>query len=125
MLSQRRQTKVNIQKAGKRNEMLANRERDRFVKKVCEDPSFGCYYRVEQDLEVPRSSVRYWVLKSQDRDFHGLTCGGNRHKAIKDWEKPIVQQYVVEYLNAFPYSNLKQLASELCRCFERNVTPRV
>ncbi len=105
--------------------MLVSRERNRLVSRVGEDEGYGCYYRVEQDLDVHRASVRYWWLKSQDPTFHANSCGGKRHGVFEDWEKIAVKQYVVEFLTAFPHSNLAEIANEISHCFTRTVTPRV
>ena len=115
---------------GRRNKKLVARERQRFFNKVDEDSGFGCYYRVEKELQIPRATVRYWYLKLKaerdDPNHEPSQVGGQRFEGtIKIWERPVVRQYIVEYLTAFPYSTLQNVANELSFCLERNVTRRV
>ncbi len=110
---------------GRRNKMLVSRERHRLVQRVNEDSSFGSYYRVEQELNVPRSSIRYWVIKSSDPHFHKGSCGGKRSGTFADWEKSVLHQYIVEFLDVHPHSNLQVIAKELTLCFYRNVSVKV
>jgi hypothetical protein len=130
MTDSRTDQKLTYQRSdGRRNKMIVTRERMRYISKIFEDSSYGCYYRVEKDLEIPRSTVRYWFLKtSQERgqfDLHESDCGGQRSGTFQVWERPVVRQYIVEYLAAFPYSTLTHLAKELSFCMDRNVTRKV
>jgi hypothetical protein len=114
---------------GARNKTIVTRERQRYVAKVLEDHTLGCYHRVEKELEVPRATIRYWFLKSaQERGeilLHESECGGQRSGIFQVWERPVVRQYIVEYLTAFPYTSLNQLANELSFCLDRHVTRKV
>jgi hypothetical protein len=111
---------------GRRSKMIVSRERERYVSKVSEDISFGCYSRVERDLNVPRATIRYWYLKSwEDHSHESGSCGGWRSGTFQIWEQPIVQQYIVEFLTAFPNSTIAHISNELSYCFSRNVSKRV
>jgi hypothetical protein len=113
---------------GRRNKMIVSRERRRYIDMVSADSSYGCYYRVEQDLHVPRATVRYWYQKKQDArdaDLHELPCGGQRNGVFEVWERPVVRQYIGDFLAAYPTSTVSQIAAELSRCFKRKVTNRV
>jgi hypothetical protein len=111
---------------GRRNKAIVSRERRRYVSRVSLDNSFGCYYRVEQELDIPRATVRYWYLKKKNaQDQHEVPCGSKRTGIFFAWEKPVVQSYLIEYLTAFPCSTLNQLATELSSCFSRKVTRKV
>lgn len=109
--------------------MVVSRERQRYLDRVEEDSSFGCYYRVEKDLEIHRATVRYWYLKKkrerEDPVHEGARCGGYRFSTVKIWERASVRQYIIEFLTAFPYSTLENLAKELTFCLDRNVTRKV
>ena len=106
--------------------MVISRERARYVSKVNEDNTFGCYSRVERELNVPRATVRYWYLRSEILANHGSgSCGGRRSGTFEIWEKPVVHQYLIEFLAAFPNSTLNQIAEEFSFCFSRNVSRRV
>jgi hypothetical protein len=104
--------------------MIVARERERYVSKVLEDNTFGCYSRAERDLNVPRATIRYWYLKSEDQHESG-SCGGRRFGTFEIWEQPIVQQYIVEFLTAFSNSTIAHISYELSYCFSRNVSKRV
>lgn len=111
---------------GRRNRSIVSRERHRLASKVAEDSSFGCYYRVEEELGVSRATVRYWFLKKKNQDnLHEEPCGGYRSGTFQIWERPVVRSYLVEFLTAFPGSTLIKIAKELSYCFSRNVTRKV
>lgn len=112
---------------GRRIKKIASRERDRYVSKIQEDTSYGCYYRVEQELNVPRATVRYWHKKSEDPRFHAQPHGRLQYSCgtFKIWERPVVKQHIIEFLTAYPNSTLIQISNELSYCFSRQVTRKV
>lgn len=112
---------------GRRHKMIVARERQRYVSKVREDETYGCYSRVERNLEVPRATIRYWFLKwLENQTTHETrSCGGRRFGTFEILEKPVVHQYLIEFLTAYPNSTSSQIANELSFCFSRKVTRRV
>jgi hypothetical protein len=118
--------KFTYQRADGRRKMIVSRERQRYVSKVREDSTFGCYSRVERELNVHRATIRYWFLKRSENQCHESgSCGGRRSGTFEILENPVVQQYMIEFLTAFPNSTSNQIADELSFCFSRNVSRRV
>jgi len=37
------------------------------------------YYQVEKELTIPRATIRYWVSKYMDAQYHNKPIGGNRN----------------------------------------------
>lgn len=126
MSNQRSEGKSSYKRVN-RNQMIVSRERRRYTEFVLSNPTFGKYYRVEQELGVPRATVRYWYLKRQTehQDLHELACGGYRERTFRSWERPVIGKYIVEFLTAYPKSTLQTVADELSTCLSRNIHRKV
>lgn len=68
--------------------------------------------------------MRYWFLKNALGNHSG-SIGGARKGTFSVEEKPIVLEYVIQYLACFQYSTLNDVARELTEAFKKNVSQKV
>jgi len=95
------------------------------AQEVQKNSTRGVYYRVEQELGIHRSRVRYWWIKAIDPSFHPGKHGGNSQSTIKPYEIEIFYQCVIAFFRENPLAQVENLRADLVISFERKFSKTV
>jgi hypothetical protein len=76
----------------------------------------------QDGILVHRAAVRYHTLKELNPGFHAGNVGGMRHACFQPYEHEVVKSYILYFFGREPYATQAELASELARIFQRDVT---